>query len=176
MSSTSVRVWRGRVIELSVDSVVLPNGTACELEMVHHPGGAAVVALDAHRQVCLLRQYRHAARDWLWELPAGKVDGGEAHRCTAERELREEAGLLAADWHFLGSIISSPGVFTEWVHLYLARELVATPSAPEPAEVIEVVWMPLRQALGMAADGTLCDAKSIAGLFRAQALLEGATA
>ncbi|MGB5539604.1 MAG: NUDIX hydrolase, partial [Gammaproteobacteria bacterium] len=78
MPDTSRPVFEGRLVKLSIDSVTLPNGVAAELEIVHHPGGAAVVALDEHDQVCLLWQYRHAGGGWLWELPAGKLDPGEA--------------------------------------------------------------------------------------------------
>src|SRR3989304_680585 len=91
-------IFKGRIIRLTLDTVQLPNGATAGLEIVHHPGGAAVVALDAAGRVCLLRQYRHAAGGWMWELPAGKLDGGEPPLTTAQRELQEEAGLHAAHW------------------------------------------------------------------------------
>jgi ADP-ribose pyrophosphatase len=161
-------IYRGKVIELTLEGVTLPNGRQTELEIVHHPGGAAVVALDTDGNVCVLRQFRHAAGGWLWELPAGKLDPGEAPLATAQRELREEAGLIAADWQSLGRIVSSPGVFTEVIHLFLARGLTPVATQTEEHELIEVHWLPFQQALAMARDGEITDAKSVAGLFRAQ--------
>jgi 8-oxo-dGTP pyrophosphatase MutT (NUDIX family) len=138
------------------------------LEVVHHPGGAATVALSDKRQVCLLRQYRYVAGGWLWELPAGKLEPAEPPLATAQRELAEEAGLRAAHWHDLGTCLSSPGVFSERLHLFLARELAAAPVAHERAEVIEVHWVALETACTWALDGTISDAKTALGLLRAR--------
>lgn len=145
----------------------LPNGKQAPIEIVHHPGGAAVVALDAEQRVCLLRQFRPVFNDWLWELPAGKLDPGEGPLATAQRELIEEAGRKATRWVPLGVILSSPGVFSEVVHLFLAQELSEVPSANEEHELIEVHWVPLAEAVARAADGDINDAKTVTGLFRA---------
>lgn len=171
MTDTQQEIYRGRVIRLVLERVRLPNGATAELEIVHHPGGAAVVALDAQGRVCLLRQYRHAAGGWVWELPAGKLDPGEAPALTARRELEEEAGMRAASWEALGRIVSSPGVFTEVIHLYLARELTPVAMQTEAHEVIEVHWFAWAEALRMAQAGEIEDAKTLAGLLRAQALV-----
>lgn len=88
-------IYKGKIISLSTESVVLPNGEGLDMEIVHHPGGAAVVALDEKGNICLLRQYRHVFKDWLWELPAGKIDDAEEPIVTARRELMEEAGVQA---------------------------------------------------------------------------------
>jgi 8-oxo-dGTP pyrophosphatase MutT (NUDIX family) len=165
-------IFQGRIIRLVLETVRLPNGASAEFEIVHHPGGAAVVAMDAGSQVCLLRQYRHAVGSWLWELPAGKIDGGEAPLVCAQRELEEEAGMQAADWRPLGKIISSPGVFTEVVHLFLARQLTPVPVNTEEHEVIEVHWLPWKEALRMAQAGEIEDSKTLAGLLRARAVIE----
>lgn len=164
-------IFKGRIIRLTLETVKLPNGAEAELEIVHHPGGAAVVALDGERRVCLLRQYRHAIGGWLWELPAGKLDPGEEPRTTAERELEEEAGVRAAAWQPLGRTISSPGIFTEVIHLYLAQDLKTVPAAAEEHEVFEVHWLPWAEALRMATEGEIEDAKTLAGLLRAQAVI-----
>jgi ADP-ribose pyrophosphatase len=164
-------IYTGKIIRLTLDTVTLPNGSVAELEIIHHPGGAAVVALDGDGRVCLLRQYRHAAGGWLWELPAGKLDNSEAPLLCAQRELEEEAGMRARDWQALGKIISSPGVFTEVIHLFLARALMAVPARMEEHEVIEVHWLPWAEALRMAQTGEIEDAKTLAGLLRAQEMV-----
>ncbi len=158
--------FKGRIVKVTLDTVTLPNGKRADIEVVHHPGGAAVVALDAQQRVCLLRQYRPVFRDWIWELPAGKLDPGEGPLATAQRELIEEAGVKAARWTPLGGIMSSPGVFGEVVHLYLAQDLTAVPADTEEHELIEVHWVPLAEAIARASDGDVNDAKTLAGLFR----------
>lgn len=164
-------IFRGKVIDVGLEQVRLPNGRDVELEVIRHPGGAAAVAIDDRRRVCLLRQYRHVAGGWLWELPAGKLDPGEAPAATAERELAEEAGLVAASWDSLGRLHSSPGVFAEIIYLYLARGLSEVGLGHEGDEVIEVHWLPLETALNWCLDGTITDAKTLIGLYRAAALL-----
>jgi 8-oxo-dGTP pyrophosphatase MutT (NUDIX family) len=160
--------FRGRVIAVTTDEVVLPNGHRAELEVVHHPGGAAVVAIDAQERVCLLRQYRYVAEGWIWELPAGKLEPNEPPLITAQRELVEEAGVSAQHWHSLESCLSSPGIFTEVLHLFLATGVRPAVAAPESAEVIEVHWMPFAEACEWAASGKIRDAKTAIGLIRAQ--------
>ena len=166
MTESSRRVYTGRVVTLDVADVRLPNGQCATLEIVGHPGGAGVVALNAAGEVCLLRQYRHVAGGWLWEIPAGKLDG-KTPDATARAELAEEAGVLARDWQSLGHVVSSPGVFREVVHLYLARELAPVPAAPEREEVFEVHWVPLAEAVDRALRGEIVDAKSVVALLRA---------
>jgi len=167
-------VFTGRVIQVNVERVRLPNGTTAELEIIRHPGGAAIVALDRDNRVCLLRQFRHAAAGWVWELPAGKIDNREPPLETARRELEEEAGRAAGSWQTLGDYLSSPGVFTEVVHLFLATELTPLPPRPEEHEVFEVHWLPFRDVLQMARSGELRDGKSLVGVFRAAAHVPGA--
>lgn len=172
MTLKQCTVFRGRIVTVSVESVRLPNGVEAELEIVRHPGGAAVVALDGEQRVCLLHQFRHASGGWLWELPAGKHDPGDTPLVTAQRELAEEAGVSAADWRPLGVVVSSPGVFTEVVHLYLARGLQRVAAAPEDAEVFETAWVPLEAALARAIEGDITDGKTIVGLCRASSLIK----
>lgn len=168
MSLKSKRtVFKGRVITVSVECVELPNGVTTDLEIIRHPGGAAVVAVNLAGEVCLLRQYRHAIDGWLLELPAGKLDDGEQPLFTAQRELLEEVGLSAERWTSLGEFVSSPGVFTEIVHLFLATHLEQGKARPEAAEVFEVHWMPLAQALSLALAGDIADGKTVVGLARA---------
>jgi 8-oxo-dGTP pyrophosphatase MutT (NUDIX family) len=160
--------YRGRVITVSTDLVQLPNGRRAELEVVQHPGGAAAVAVDQARRVCLLRQYRYVAGGWLWELPAGKLEPREPPLATAQRELAEEAGVSGREWRPLGTCLSSPGVFTEVLHLYLATGIGPAPLAHERAEVIEIHWVPLETACEWALGGTIADCKTVVGLLRAR--------
>lgn len=167
-------VFTGRVIEVNIERVELPNGTTADLEIIRHPGGAAIVALDDQNRICLLRQFRHAAAGWVWELPAGKIDNREPPLETARRELEEEAGMAAGSWQTLGDYLSSPGVFTEVVHLFLATQLTPLQQRPEEHEVFEVHWLPFRDALRMARCGELRDGKSLVGVFRAAEHVSGA--
>ncbi len=165
-------VYQGKIIGLYLEKAALPNGAVAELEIVHHPGGAAVVALDRNNLICMLRQYRYAAGGWHWELPAGKLESEEEPLKTAQRELAEEAGVEAGQWQSLGKIVSSPGVFTEIVHLFLARELSGVPANTEEHELIEVHWIPLTKALAWAYTGVITDAKTLSGLLRIQKMDE----
>ena len=160
-------IYQGRVIRVNIERVRLPNQQIADLEIIHHPGGAAIVAVDDQHRVCLLNQYRHAAGGYIWELPAGKIDNKEPHFETAKRELAEEAGRSAAHWQHLGHSLSSPGVFTEVIHLYLATELSIVASQPEDHEVFQAEWKPFPEALQMIYRGELCDSKSIVGLMLA---------
>jgi len=162
--------FQGRVVQVNVERVQLPNGNIADLDVIHHPGGAAIVALDEQGQVCLLRQFRHAANGWLWELPAGKIDNREPPLQTAQRELEEEAGYQASQWSSLGDLVSSPGVFTEVIHLFLATGLRHVGAKLEEHEVLEVHWKPLDEAVRMACSGEIRDGKSLVGIFRAAAL------
>jgi len=136
---------------------------------VRHPGGAAVVAIDSDDRICLLRQFRHAAGGFIYELPAGKLEPGEPPDVTARRELAEEAALEAATWSSLGAYFSSPGVFTEVIHLYAATGLRPAAAAPEVSEVFQVEWWPMALAVERARSGELTDAKTIIGILRTAA-------
>ena len=162
--------FRGRVIKVTTDEVVLPNGHQATLEVVHHPGGAAVVALNSKAEVCLLRQYRYVAGGWIWELPAGKLEPDEPPLETAKRELIEEAGVSASHWESLGAVLSSPGVFAEVLHLFQATGIEPSTAAHEHSEVIEVHWVAFTQAYEWAMNGQIRDAKTIIALARAFAI------
>ncbi len=161
----------GGVVTARSETVRLADGATIELDVVEHPGGAAIVALDDHNRVCLLDQHRHVMGRRLREIPAGRLEPDEQPLVTAQRELAEEAGLEAARWQSLGAIVSSPGVFTEVVHLFLAQELKATDAQAEPGEIFELRWLPLATAARDALDGAIEDAKSAIALLRAASQL-----
>ena len=119
----STQHYRGHVISVTVDDVILPNGRQAALEVVHHPGGAAVVAINDLQQVCLLRQYRYVAGGWIWELPAGKIEAGEEALAGAKRELAEETGYHAKKWRPLVEYFASPGFLGESMKVFLAEGL-----------------------------------------------------
>jgi len=164
-------VYQGRVVDLRIEEVGLPNGYMATLEIVHHPGAAAIVAVDDAGAVVLIHQYRHAVGGFIWEVPAGTLAAGEAPQACAERELREETGLVGADWLPLGSIVTTPGFCDERIHLFLARELSAATQVLDQDEVLTVSRVPLSRAIAMIRDGEIGDAKSIAALHRAAAAL-----
>jgi ADP-ribose diphosphatase len=165
-------IHRGRIIQVSTEVLRYSNGREHELDFVRHPGAAAVVAVDAENRVCLVRQYRHGIADFLWEVPAGKLDPGEAPETCAVRELAEETGISARSWLSLGLYLPAPGIFTEVIHLYLARELKVGEAKPDVDEELELAWRPFGDALSMVQRGELNDGKTAMALLRAQAHLQ----
>jgi ADP-ribose pyrophosphatase len=161
-------VWLGSVGRFGEEDVLLPDGREFTLGILKHPGACAVVPLLADGRVLLLRQYRHAVRQTLWEIPAGKLDQGEAPETCARRELKEETGYSAGQLTSLGSICVTPGYSDEQIHLYLARELAAGAQALAANESIVCEAMPLSEAVAMAEQGEISDAKTAIGLMRAR--------
>lgn len=162
-------IYRGRIVHLTSEEVRLPNGHAMTLEIVRHPGAAAVAALDADDRVTLLRQYRHAVGGYLWEVPAGVLDPGESPLECARRELAEEAGLQAERFESAGSVVTCPGFCDEVIHLFVASGLTPVARRPDADEVIDDVRaVPLADALAMIAAGEIRDAKTIAALSQAE--------
>jgi ADP-ribose pyrophosphatase len=165
-------IYRGRIVDLRLEDVRLPNGAAVQLEIMHHAGASAIAAVDEAERVTLIRQYRHAAGGWLWELPAGVLDPGEEPATCAARELREETGLTAAELRPLGAVFTTPGFCDERIHLFLARGLREAAHAHGADEVIaEIRRVPVRDALDMVRRGEIVDGKTIAGLYLAAAAL-----
>lgn len=162
-------IYQGHVVHLTVEDVTLPNGNVTTLEIVRHPGAAAVATLDQDARVTLLRQYRHAVGGWLWEVPAGKLDPGETPASCAARELEEEAGLTAGRLEHVGSIVTCPGFCDEVIHLFIATALSTVPTRLGADEVIDAVErLPLRAALDMVRRGDIRDAKTVAALVQVE--------
>jgi len=170
------QIYKGRIVDLRVERVTLPNGTAVDLELIRHPGASAVAAIDDDGRVVLIRQYRHAAGGYIWELPAGILDApDEPPRACAARELAEEAGVEAGELTHLGTIFTTPGFCDERIHLFLARRLHPAAHRHEADEVIaEIARLPLAEALAMVQRGEIVDGKTIAGLQLAAAALAAA--
>jgi 8-oxo-dGTP pyrophosphatase MutT (NUDIX family) len=162
------------VVDVGIEKAELPNGVTVELAVVRHPGASAIVALDEHRRVTLLRQWRHAMGGWIWEIPAGCRRAGESARACAERELSEETGLGAQRWDHLGAIVTIPSFCDERIELYLARDLGDAPGELDHDEVITATQVNLEEALAMITRGEIVDAKSIVALLRMRDFLAGA--
>jgi ADP-ribose pyrophosphatase len=171
-------VLKGRVFDIGVERVVLPNGVEAQLEILHHPGAAAVVPLTDAGEIMLLRQYRHAAGAYLWEIPAGTLEKGEAPERCAARELEEEAGVRAGELIELGAVVPVPGYSTEQIWLFVARGLQPSKQKLDRDELVtDVRATPVDEVLRWLVDGTISDAKTAVAIFRAQArgLLGGAS-
>lgn len=162
-------VFRGKLLTVRVDTVRLENGQEARREIIEHPGAAVIVAVDDEENVLLVRQYRYAVGQDSLELPAGTREKGEPVEQTAPRELEEETGYTARHWEPLGRFYSSPGILTEEMHLFLARELSAGTSRPEGDEDLHLVKLPLSRAVEMVYRGEIHDGKTIVGLLLARA-------
>ena len=160
-------VYRGRVLRLSVETIRLPGGGICELELIRHPGAAAVVPVDDEGRILLVRQYRHATGGWILEVPAGKLDHGESPETCAAREVEEETGSRTKALVYLGWIWTTPGFTDEKIWLFLARNVSAGKQDLQPDEALSVEKVPIEQALEMARSGEISDAKSVCALLRA---------
>lgn len=163
--AASRRIYEGRVISLRVDSVTLPDGRSTVREVVEHEPVVVVVPLDDQGNVLLVRQYRLPAQRFLLELPAGGIDPGESPEEAVQRELQEETGQRAGRLERLGGFFISPGYCDEYMHLFLATDLQPSSLPADTDERIEVVRVPLREALGMAERGEIYDVKTVAGLW-----------
>jgi ADP-ribose pyrophosphatase len=173
---SSTTHYHGKVIGVRTDQVLMPDGNTAEREVIEHPGAAAIVALDDHDRVLLIHQYRHPVGQVLWELPAGLRDeAGEPVLVTAERELLEETGYRAGDWRVLADYFSSPGVTSERVRIFLARDLSEVPHAerdfvPEHEEAyLRLAWVPLDRAVTLILSGDIHNVAAEVGILSAYA-------
>ena len=165
--------YRGVVVELTEDMVELTNGAHTVREVVHHPGGVCVAAVDDDGTVALVRQYRYPFGRHLLELPAGKLERDEDPLDAVKRELSEETGLEAGTWRDMGFIYVSPGISTEKLYLYLATDLRQGAAHPDPNEFLDVERMPLSKLVDMVESDQVHDAKTVVGALRAARLLAG---
>ncbi len=157
-------IYTGKVITLNVDTVQLPNGITVDLETIRHPGAAAVVPVKDDGTVVMIRQFRHAAGGFIYEIPAGKLAPGEDPLHCAARELEEEVGYRASTFELLSSIFTAPGFADEVIHVYKATGLTKGRQHLDRDEVLDVVEMPLSEAITKIEDGTIRDGKTIVGL------------
>ena len=167
---SSRRLYTGRVLNLDLDTVRFPNGSTGELEMIRHSGASAVLPFLSEPwgedpQILLIKQYRYATEDFIYEIPAGRLDPGEEPEACARRELHEETGCTAERIDRLTTIYTTPGFTDERIHLYLAVGLTMGEHAREKDEFMEVETLSLSRALQMIERGTIIDAKTIVALL-----------
>ncbi|MFG1935350.1 NUDIX domain-containing protein [Mycobacterium sp. NPDC048908] len=175
---TSETIYVGQIFALRTDQVRMPQGNIARREVIEHYGAVAVVALDAGNNVVMVYQYRHPVGRRLWELPAGLLDlGGEPPHLSAARELREEAGLEAAEWRVLVDLVTAPGFSDECVRVYLATGItdVGRPEAHDEEADLQVDWVPLEQARRMVLNGEIVNSIAIAGILAAHDVEDPAT-
>ncbi len=158
-------IFEGRAVKLRLDTVQMPSGRQTTREVVEHSDCVAIIAVDAEKNVLLVKQYRQPVDKDLLEIPAGGIDPGESPEEAVKRELREETGYLPNRIEKLGGFYTVPGYGTEYLYLYFATDLTYSPLYAEDTEIIKLVRMPLEQAKELVASGEIHDAKTIAGLL-----------
>ena len=168
----SKTLFEGHIVTLKLDRAQLPNGSLASREVVEHPGGVAVLPLDAEGRVIMVRQYRYPLHNTLLELPAGKLEKGEDHRVCGIRELQEEVGITADEVIYLGGLYLSPGYSNEVLHLYLARGLHQGECHPDEDEFLEIERVPFDKLLDMVMRDEIHDAKNVAAVLKTKVFLE----
>lgn len=167
MRATTTKIFRGKLIRLSLRRQRLPGGYVADLEVIEHPGAVLIIPVMADGRIILIRQYRPVIRSFIWELPAGTLGRHETPLACAKRELQEEIGYRAGTWKSLGFIYPAPGYTTEKIHLYEARRLRKALSRRDADEIITPRALTRAEVAGMIATGKIVDAKTIAALARA---------
>lgn len=166
MSSDNKLVHKGSLISLYKEKFDLTNGKHTYFDIVKHPGGAVIAAINEKNELCLLKQWRHAVQQTIWELPAGCLEPGEAPLLTAQRELEEETGVTASEWQDLGVVIPSPGFCDEQLYCFLAKNIQPGTLKLDDAEQLEAHWLSMETVLKMVENGDIQDAKTLAVIFR----------
>jgi len=165
MSDDNTIIHQGSLIALHKERVDFPNGDHTYFDIVKHPGGSVIAAINSNNELCLLKQWRHAIGEEIWELPAGCLEQGEPPLETAKRELEEEAGVIAKQWKDLGKVSTSPGFSNEILYFYQATELSKGTVKLDDAEQLEAHWFSLAKVYEMARAGEIIDGKTLALLL-----------
>jgi ADP-ribose pyrophosphatase len=163
-------IWKGRAFEFQQEEVLLPNGRMTVVERVHHPGSVAMVPICEDGSIVLIRQYRPAVEDFVWEIPGGTLNPGESPLACAIRELHEECGWMGKHFEKLGEILIAPWCSDERTHLYIATDLVPSEPHLDEDEIITTHVVPLDQALAMIESGEIQDATTILVLQRLESM------
>jgi ADP-ribose pyrophosphatase len=161
-------VYKAPVFYVTSEQVKEPSGVKVRRDLIRHPGSVVIMALDetkAEARVLLIKQYRYAAGDEIWEFPAGRIDPGDTPLSGAKRELAEETGYKAREWKRALFFYSSPGFLDETMSVFLARDLVKGKATPEEDEFITASLVPISKAISMVMNDEIKDAKTIAGIL-----------
>lgn len=164
-------IFDGRIVTLHVDTVTLPDGNTALREIIDHPGGVGILAIDDDDRVFMVQQYRYAFARAMWEIPAGKREAGEEPLVTAKRELQEEVGVTAERWLPMGELIPSPGCYAERLYLFMARGLTLGDTHPDDDEFLTVSRVPFTELSQACLSGEIQDAKTVVAVLKAKALL-----
>ena len=164
--------YEGVIVNVRRDKARLMDGRITNREVVEHPGGVAVFAMDDQGRVALVRQYRYPMGEETLELPAGKLEPGEDPRDSGLRELAEETGLVPGTFEDMGCLYSSPGILAERIYLYFAKDLTQGPTHPDDGEFVETVWLPYQDLVDKARRGEIKDGKTLVGILKASFLLD----
>ena len=165
-------VYEGVIVNVRRDKARLMDGRITNREVVEHPGGVAVFAMDDQGRVALVRQYRYPMGEETLELPAGKLEPGEDPRDSGLRELAEEIDLVPGTFEDMGCLYSSPGILAERIYLYFAKDLTQGPTHPDDGEFVETVWLPYQDLVDKARRGEIKDGKTLVGILKASFLLD----
>lgn len=160
-------IYSGRVLDLKLDKVELPNGKEANREVVVHPGAVTIAAVTQENEILLIRQFRYPTGEILWELPAGKLERGEEPLACAKRELSEETGCGAGEWIHLSTFFTTPGFSDEIMYLYLAKGLYNEKLQADDDEFIELHKVPYKEAVNLINRGDIKDAKTMIGILLA---------
>ena len=170
--NSSITLHNGKVFRLLKENITLDNGVTTDLEVIRHPGASAIVPLSRKGSLLLIKQYRHAIGDYIWEIPAGTLNQDETPLECAMRELSEETGFSAEVWNKLGETTPVPGYSDERIHIFLATELMPTTQRLDKDEMIDVQELRFDYAMQMIYSGLIQDSKTITGLFLASQWLK----
>ena len=170
---SSEQKFKGAVFNVRQDRVLMPNGNTSLCDIVEHSGGVSILPVDHNENIWLIRQYRHPAGRLVLEIPAGKLEIGEAPELCAAREIREEIGMAAGEITHLGEVFLAPGYSSDYMYVYLARDLTPSPLPGDENEIIEIEKYPVDEVYRMADAGEIIDAKTLVALFLAREKLTG---
>lgn len=159
-------IFSGRIIKVRVEDVLMPDGSTAKRELVKHPGGVGIVAVTDNDEIYLVKQFRKPLEKVIYEIPAGKLDENEAPIDCGTRELKEETGLTAEKFEYMGFIYPSPGFTDEVTHVYLARGLKQGDAVPDEDEFLDIEKVPFETALKMVLNNEINDAKSVFGILK----------
>ena len=164
-------IYHGRVLNVYKDNVTLDSGVTVDLDVIRHPGASAIVAITDDHHIILIRQFRYAVGNFIWEIPAGTLEHEEPPLACAKRELIEEAGVIAEKWENIGEIIPVPGYSDEKIHLFLATDLSPAQQNLDHDEILQVHTVKFEEAVGMIYSGHIVDAKSITSILLTKEIL-----